>query len=492
MSDKSSDIKRFFKHSYIYAIGNIINRLGAFLLLPVYTNYLTTSEYGAIELFYAVSAVVFGFLSMGIAHATLRFYFEYDDLKDKKLVVSTNYVSSLVVSIIGVVFVGFWYKEISVLIFSSEDYSLGILIILATIVFELSSQICLAYVRAVEKSMFFVYIAIAKLLIQVSINIYLVIYAGEGVVGVLTGNLMAVFIGWIVLSVFTIRNCGVKVNLKKLIPILQYSFPFLLGTITQLVSSNVDKFGLNYLESIAAVGVYMLAIKFSMILEQLIGEPFSRSYGSFRFSIMKQKNASDIQSNIVKYLLYLTLIIALGISLYIKEILVLMSDESFWAAANIVPIVIFSSTIKIMNYPLQTGILYAKKTKYFFYIGVITAVVSVVANLSLIPVYGLYGACYALIITDALTLVLMHVKSQKYFHVNYDYTKLFSSVLLVVVIYLLSLCLPVLSIYIMILMKSLFIGLFILILLKSNYFLNKEEVRQVYDFVLIKIFKLPK
>ncbi len=489
MSEQKKDISRFFKHSYIYAVGNIINRIGAFLLLPVYTNYLTTSEYGAIELFYAVSAVVFGFLSMGIAHATLRFYFEYDELEDKHQVVSTNYVSSLIVSIIGVAFVGFWYKEISVLIFSSEEYSLGILFILATIVFELSSQICLAYVRAVEKSLFFVYIAIAKLLIQVSINIYLVIYAEQGVVGVLAGNFTAVFIGWIILSVFTLKNCGVKVDFKKLIPILHYSFPFLLGTITQLISTNVDKFGLNYYDSLSMVGIYMLAIKFSMIIEQLIGEPFSRSYGSFRFSIMKQENAAQIQAKIVRYLLYVTLTISLSVSLLINEILEVLSDESFWAAANIVPIVIFSSIMKIMNYPLQTGILFAKKTKYFFYISIVTATVSVSANLALIPLYGLLGACYALILTDVLSLILMHIKSQKYFHVNYDYIKLFSSLLVAILIFLISLLLPDMNIFYSVLIKLTLVLIYIVVLFKSHYFLTDIEVHHVYDFISKKILR---
>ena len=492
MTGQKKDISRFFKHSYIYAVGNIINRIGAFLLLPVYTNYLTTSEYGAIELFYAVSAVVFGFLSMGIAHATLRFYFEYDELADKHQVVSTNYVSSLIVSIIGVVFVGFWYKEISLLIFSSEEYSIGILFILATIVFELSSQICLAYVRAIEKSLFFVYIAIAKLLIQVSVNIYLVIYAEQGVVGVLAGNFTAVFLGWVILSVFTLKHCGLKVDFKKLIPILHYSFPFLLGTITQLISTNVDKFGLNYYDSLAMVGIYMLAIKFSMIIEQLIGEPFSRSYGSFRFSIMKQSNAAEIQAKIVRYLLYVTLTISLSVSLLINEILELLSDESFWAAANIVPIVIFSSIIKIMNYPLQTGILFAKKTKYFFYISVVTATVSVAANLTLIPVYGILGACFALILTDVISLILMHVKSQKYFHVHYDYLKLFTSLFLAVLVFLLSLLLPEMSIIYSALVKSILVIIYIFILFKSHYFLNDDEVHHVYNFVSTKILKINK
>lgn len=492
MTDQKKDLNRFFKHSYIYAIGNIINRLGAFLLLPVYTNYLTTGEYGAIELFYAVSAVVFGFLSMGIAHATLRFYFEYDNVADQHQVVSTNYVSSLIVSIIGVTFVGFWYKDISILVFSSEKYSLGVLLILATIVFELSSQICLAYVRAVEKSLLFVYIAVAKLIIQVSINIYLVIYAEQGVIGVLTGNLMAVFIGWVILSIFTLKNCGLKVDLKKLIPILHYSFPFLLGTFTQLISTNIDKFGLNYIDSLSSVGVYMLAIKFSMIIEQLIGEPFSRSYGSFRFSIMKQDNASEIQSKIVRYLLYTTLTIALGISLLIKEILMILSDESFWVAAKIVPIVIFASILKIMNYPLQTGILYAKKTKYFFYIGIVTAVVSVGGNLSLIPIFGIFGACYALILTDLVSLILMHFKSQKYFKVHYNYLKLFLSVGVAVLLFISSLLIPEMSIAYVIILKLLIISLFVMILVKSRYFLNHDEEKHIYLFISEKILRRSK
>lgn len=93
-----SDIKRFFKHSSIYAIGNIINRIGAFVLLPVYTNYLTVTEYGIIEIFYVISSVISGFLAIGLAHATLRFYYEYEQQDDRNAVVSTNLIGSLVIS----------------------------------------------------------------------------------------------------------------------------------------------------------------------------------------------------------------------------------------------------------------------------------------------------------------------------------------------------------------------------------------------------------
>jgi O-antigen/teichoic acid export membrane protein len=489
LTKEKKEIGRFFKHSYIYAIGNIINRIGAFLLLPVYTNYLTVEEYGALELFYGVSAVIFGFLSIGIAHATLRFYFEYDDEKNRLAVVSTNFIASFVLSLIGVSIVAIWYKELSVIVFSSEIYAKGILIILGTIVFELSSQICLAYVRAIERSMLFVYISLAKLVLQVSINIYLVIFSGEGVVGILFGNFMAVLLGWLVLTIFTLKRCRLSFHFDKLIVILKYSFPFLLGTFTSLISTNVDKFSLNYIDALGAVGIYMLAMKFSMLIEQLIGEPFARSYGSFRFSIMKNDNASEIQANIVKYLLYGSLFIALGMSLFIKDLLMLISKPEFWSAANLVPIIMIAAVLKIMNYPVQTGILYAKQTKYFFYIGVVTAIISSVGNLSLIPVIGVYGACITLIVTNLVSLVLMHKKSQNYFNVSYDFPKIILSFLLATIIYLISRLIPSEIWYLTLFAKSLLIVAYVTILWKSSYFLNKEEQDYVNVFVQQKILR---
>ena len=74
MSSSSQEIGRFARHSAIYAIGNVLNRVGAFLLLPVYTNFLSTAEYGALELFYAVAIVISGVLSAGLSHATLRLF----------------------------------------------------------------------------------------------------------------------------------------------------------------------------------------------------------------------------------------------------------------------------------------------------------------------------------------------------------------------------------------------------------------------------------
>ena len=419
-----SNIRSFFKHSSIYAVGNIINRLGAFVLLPIYTNYLTVGEYGAIELFYVISSFASGVLAIGLAHSTLRFYYEYDEEIERRHVVSTNYIGSLLITITGALIISTYAGELTDNVIKNDEYSIGIYIILATMVLELSTQICLAYLRAIEYSMFFVIISFVKLIIQVALNSYLVVVHEAGVIGVLFGNLVTVAIGWLILTVFTLRRCGFVFHIKKFIPVVKYSFPFLLSTILGLISTNVDKIIITNFIALQALGIYALALKFSQILEFVIGEPFARSYGAFRFSIMNNKDAPEIQSKIVSYLYLISTFMIISISYFANDLLLLISKPEFWPASEFVPLLLIASLIKLMTYPLQSGILFAKKTKYLFYFTVVTAFVSVISNYFLIKSFNLYGACMALILIELVSLTMTNHVSQKFFYVKYDHKKL--------------------------------------------------------------------
>ena len=167
-----------------------------------------------------------------------------------------------------------------------------------------------------------------------------------------------------------------------------------------------------------------------------------------------------------------------------------LSDESFWSAAIYVPVVVLASVIKIMNYPLQTGILYAKKTKYFFYIGLVAAVVSVVANLSLIPIYGIFGACLALILTDSIITFLMHIISQKYFYVKYEYRKIIIVFAIAVMIYGVSFILPQMNIFTIFVIKILLMFLFVWLLFFKNYLINTDEAQNLLKYMPNNIKKL--
>ena len=435
----SAPLGRVLKHSSIYAFGNVLNRGAALLLLPIYTNYLTVGEYGALELFYVISSVVTGLLSVGIAHATLRFYFEYESESERKVLVTTNLTVSFLITAAGVLIISLWHEALARHVFGSPGFSRGVLIVLATLVFELSSQVCLAYLRAKEYSTLFVGIVFIRLVIQFSVNTYLVVFRDMDVEGVLIGNCIAVAFSWAVLVAVVIRECGYRVEWGKAVPVLRYSFPFLLSTVTGLMSAYADRFLIDTFLSLRLLGIYALALKFSELLDSMIGEPFNRSYGAFRFAMMKEDGAGEKQARIVRYLLMGLMMTALGIVYFARDLLMLMSAPPYWPAAAIVPVLIVGSVLKVLAYPMQTGILYEKKTHHIFQIGVVAAVTSVTGNAVLIPLFGLLGAALAQIITASVVLFVTDHISQRYLPVGYEYKRIATIVGVTVLFFVLAL-----------------------------------------------------
>lgn len=439
MTSSQGELRRFLQHSGIYTIGNALNRLGAFLLLPLYTNYLTAAEYGALELFYTVAAVVSGILSVGIAHATLRFYFEYKDDSDKRAVVSTNFIASFAISVVGALIILMFGDRINQQVFSGGDYGISLQLVFASMVLDLSSQIGLAYLRAREYSVLFVALSFGKLIIQVLANVILVIYVHAGVEGVLAGNLIAVAVGWILLVGFTIRHCGLVFHFDKLLPVLKYSLPFLFSTMVAIVTANVDRLLINELLTLEVLGVYALALKFSKLISDLIGEPFNRAYGAFRFSIMEREDAPEIQARIVRYISALLAFVSLGVVYFTGDLLRLISSEQYWSAGSLMPLLVLAACFQVLVYPMQTGILYQKATHHIFRIGLVQAVVSTVLGYVLIKYFGVIGACVTMAVSSAIAMLLTHRISQRYFEVLYDYRRLFWIFGLLVLFYVVSL-----------------------------------------------------
>jgi O-antigen/teichoic acid export membrane protein len=424
MTSSSKEVGRFFRHSSIYAVGNALNRVGAFLLLPIYTRLLSPAEYGAIETLYLVSSVVSGILGVGIAHATLRFYFDYSEPGDRKAVISTNLTASLAISTAGVLVISLFSGVISDRMFEGLNIGSAFLWMLASVVFELASQVSLAYVRAVERSVLFIVVSLVKLLVQVVANTVALLYFHAGVEGVMAGNCITVAVGFVVLTVVTLRDCGMAFQWAKLMPVLRYSLPFLWTAMVGIVSSTADRFLLQTFVSLEALGIYALALKFAKLISDLIGEPVNRAYGAFRFTIMERSDAGAIQAQVVRYLAVVLTLASLGVVLFTADVLRMMAAPAYWSASKYMAPLALASLLQVLVYPLQTGIYYRKQSSQIFYVAVAQSVVGAGLGALLIWVWGIWGACLTVLAVAVAGIVLTDRISQRYFAVQYEKRKL--------------------------------------------------------------------
>lgn len=434
-----TELKSLFRHSGIYLIGNLLNRLGAFLLLPLYTSHLSVAEYGRLEMLYSFTAIISVIFGAALAHATLRFYYERSEQSDRNKVVVTGFVTVLALGSVGSALVFLVREPAARLLLDGADYVSALELGIAILVFELTTEVGFAYLRVRELSIFYVAISFLRLLIQVGLTLYLLGALELGVVGVLQANLASVVIVWLVVMGYTLRRCGLRVDWMWLGPMLRYSLPMGLSGIVAAVTTNVDRFLLKHFLSLEAVGLFGLAMKFALLLMFVVLEPFHRSYGPFRFSVMKQEGAPAIQAQAAHYVFVLAAIVALGIAMLTPEVLLLMATPSYLGAMYVTPILLLGVMLSGLSYCYETGVLYHKQTKLLLYNHVLGLLLKVSLNLALIPWIGIFGAAVAYVFTQAAYAAMVNRASQQFYSIPYEYAPLFRVAGLVAVCYLASL-----------------------------------------------------
>src|SRR5262249_10593018 len=92
MSSKTTELKFLLKHSSIYGIGTVLSRAVAFLLLPLYTRYLTPTDYGVLELIDTTTGLVGIVVGLGVSTSVSRFYYQRETEAERNRLMSTVYI----------------------------------------------------------------------------------------------------------------------------------------------------------------------------------------------------------------------------------------------------------------------------------------------------------------------------------------------------------------------------------------------------------------
>jgi len=119
----SKELKKTFGHAGIYAVGVILNRAVSFLMLPVYTRYLLPADYGVMEILELTVDIVSIVTGMGILQGLFKFYYEVENEKDRKGVVSTIFIMIISFYAISCTFGVMMSDQLGAIVFRTHDYA---------------------------------------------------------------------------------------------------------------------------------------------------------------------------------------------------------------------------------------------------------------------------------------------------------------------------------------------------------------------------------
>jgi len=426
--------KSIAKHSAIYGIGDILSKAVGFLLLPLYTNYLSSAEYGTLELLGLTSFFISLFFGAGISHSISRFYYQFKDKPSKDKVVSNAFVCVWVAGTLSLFILTPFTDFISQIVFETTKFDAFLKLVLFTTVFQLSNEIGLTLLRVRERSGSFVLLNLARLIVSLSLNVYFVAFQQIGIVGILMSSLISATMVCAVLLIYALRSIEGKIDLKILKEMIAYGAPLIFGGLSMLSLHFADRFLLQRFTSLADVGVYALAYKFGMLPNIFIVTPFMRYWGVKQHDLGSEEESRKTITSVFTYFCLLNSFVGLGIACLVGDVIKLISDSSYHGAASIAPLLVVAYLIAGSYHILSYGILYSKKTKFVAFANTFAAVINIALNLFLIPRYGVLGASIATFLSFITLVGGTHLFSQKQFHISYEYdriAKLFISFLVI-------------------------------------------------------------
>ncbi len=420
-----SKLKDTAKHTFIYSIGNLSTKVIGLLLLPLYTAKLSLLNYGRFTILETTSMFLTMVLGLRIVSSMMRWSAETEDKKEQGKILFNTYIILIITAItVNIIFtpIKTWLSQA---FFSSADYSHFFTVIFAIIGLEMVNQVPMNLFRFRGKPVVYSVVFASKLFIVLIFNIYFLVYAEIGVIGIFYSQLIANAIQMLGTLPILLKNFNYRFDFSLIKEMLGYSIPLIFSAISVQLLAIGDRYIIKYLLDYSQVGIYSLGYKISGVLNVFVVQAFALGFLPIAYKMQDSPDAAEFFQKVFKYFSMILVFGALGVSLFSREILLVFAQKpEFYIAYKIVPLITIAFIFKGIQYMFLLGFHYVKKTKYVAYIVTIALFVNIGLNFMLIPKLGIWGAALTTVISSLLISVISYLVSQKFYPVKYEISKM--------------------------------------------------------------------
>lgn len=392
----SVGFKKYFKNSSWMFFARIIGLVVSFLVTTYVVKYLGPENYG--QLSYAVSVTsIFGiFVSLGIDQVLFREIIEHP--QDRHTYIGTafglKFVSGLVVMLITITTA--WL---------SSGNSLS---------FWLISLISFSYLFSCWNVIAYEFQADVKSKYPAIASIYVALILNAAKVAVVFFNKGVIYLA-VVLACETLLNAIFyiayhfkyykslrlwKINVDVAKKLFSDSWPLLFSSAFAIIYTRIDQVMIKHLINTTSVGLYDAAARLSeawyFIPALIVSSLFPAIINARKSS---EKEYFKRLRSLVYFLVVISILVALPITLFAKEIIFLIYGTKFAGSISILQIYIWAGIGTSLAYVTQNFLLAEKNQKAIFLSSSSAMVVNVVLNIILIPRMGMVGAALATLIS---------------------------------------------------------------------------------------------
>lgn len=432
-------LRELFSDTLIYGISSVAARFINYLLVPFHTDVFNPARYGVIGLIYAAIALLNVIFTFGFESAYLRYA---ADRKEAANIFKTAQLSLLA---LATLLCGLLWLAMPTLLplfnLGSENSAIFVMM-LGILWFDTLSIVPMAELRLTRRALLFAVIKTLHVIINITLNFWLILGMGLGIEAVFIANLTASLFMTLIVWAFTSDLLKGSWKNQWLKTLFQFGWPFVPSGIGYAINEMLDRFLLNAMDPSTAerlyglgttpedvVGIYNACYKmavFMLLLVQMYRmawQPFFMRHARDRESPLLFARAFS-WFNVFAALLFLTAalfreeIVAIEIPLLNATLI----GSSFWAGLDIIPWLLLAYWFHGWYINFSAGIFIREKTKALYKITLMGAAITIAMNLALIPLFGMTGSAAATLFSYGSMALVLGRYSRKVMEVPYRMT----------------------------------------------------------------------
>ena len=390
--------KQLAKNTIIIFFGKVCTQLISFFLLPLYTAYLATSEYGLVDLI------------------------QTSDKDTKKLISNNFYVLGISLSVFSILY-------IIVTCFVTIPFRW---IILIDIIVCVLSGNFLQVARGFGKTVDFSISCILTGLTTVVSNIFLICFMGMQAEGMIISMALANFVCslYLFLRLKLYSKIDFKlVDHKLLKEMYKYSIPLIPNGISWWIVNVSDRTIIAWILGAGANGLYAISNKFPTIISSLTGV-FNLSWSESAALHINSKDRDEFFSDIFNTIMKLFIALGVGMIACMPFVFPILINSKYNGAYNYIPYLVLGSVFNVAICLYSQVYLAKKLSKQVASTAILGAIINIVINVVFIKYIGLYAAAISTAVSYFVMMLYRHIDLKKYVNIKLENGLVIKSILI--------------------------------------------------------------
>lgn len=420
---------RLGKNTALVFVGNIGAKMIGFLMLPLYTRWLSVEDYGTTDIINVYVAFLLTVVSCCMMDSLFIFPKGAERAEQKKYLSSAFAFVAIALAIYAAISLGVSIARDATAWHNSFTDNVWLIYgLIAAQIIQLMTQ---QFVRSIDKMTVY---SITGIVLTGTTALYSwLLIPGYGVPGfvlaMVLANLSAAAYSCLFSKTYSYFSVS-SIEYGSVKKMLAYSIPLIPNNIMWWLIGALNRPILESNPGMHSIGIFAVANKFPSIIVVI----FSIFSTSWHISVLEEYGKPDFKkfyNQVFRLVLVVIFVTLWAICLCAKPLVYIFASSDFAEAWMYIPVLSLGAVMQCFSGFFGTPFSAVRKSKYYFYSTVWGAGAAIVFNFSLIPLLGTMGAALSVFFSFAIICISRYVYSLKFVQIAYN-REIIASVMLLV------------------------------------------------------------